>query len=275
MVIGPGYFETMRIPLITGREFTDADHADAPKAAIVNETFRKRYWPNDPDPVGRRIQIGGEKAPWVTVVGLARDVRHSDINEPPRAEVYRPHRQMAARIMMLVARGRGGTQAATGAVRHAVWQVDREQPLFRLQSLDAMLYSRSSGERSTARVLGIMAAIALILAAVGTYGVMAYTAAQRVREIGIRLALGATPRHVFRMVLRAGLSLAVIGLLIGLPAAYSVTPLLRALDSGVNARDGVSFAGVAALLLAVALCASAIPAWRAMRVDPASVLRDE
>jgi putative ABC transport system permease protein len=275
MIVSPGYYQTMRIPLLTGRDFTDADNADARKVVIVNETFVKRYWPKTSNPVGQRVRMGGEQAPWLTVVGLARDVRHTSPINAPRPEVYRPHRQTATRNMMLVARGRGGAQTAAGALRSAVGQVDREQPLFRFQSVEALLFNRSAGQRATTEVLGLLAAVALALAAVGAYGVMAYTAAQRVREIGIRLALGATQQDVFRMVLGGGFLLAAIGVGIGLPAAYGVTPLLRAVDSGVDAADGLAYIVVALVLFAVALGASAVPAWRVMRVDPASVLRNE
>ena len=167
---------------------------------------------------------------------------------------------------------------AAGALRSAVWQVDREQPLYRMESVEATVENRNSGGRATTQVLGFLAVIALVLAAVGTYGVMAYTAAQRVREIGIRLALGATHQDVFRSMLRGGVAVAGIGLAVGLPAVYAVAPLLRSIGSGleqVNQRDGVSYAGVSVLLFAVAVAACVVPAWRAMRVEPASVLRQE
>lgn len=275
MVVSPGYFETMRIPLLAGRDFTDADRADAPKVAIVNQAFAKRYWPDAATPLGRRLRIGGPKAEWLSVVGLANDVRHTSPLDPPRPEVYRPHQQVAANIMMLVARSRSGSISAAPALRSAVSRVDREQPLFRLESLESYLQNRGAGERATTEVLGIMAILALILAGVGTYGVMAYTAAQRVREIGIRLALGATEPQVFKMVLRGGVKLAAIGIAIGIPAAYAVTPVLRAIGSGLDPKDTLAYSGVAALLLVIALVACLVPAWRAMRVNPASVLRSE
>ncbi|MGC9972618.1 MAG: ABC transporter permease [Bryobacteraceae bacterium] len=275
MVVSPGYFRAMRIPLLGGRDFLDADRAGTQQVVIVNETFARRFWPKDPDPVGKRLQVGDGTDGWIAVVGLGRDVRHENLAEPPRPEFYRPHAQTGPRSMILLARGRSGLQSVAGALRSAVWQVDRDQPLFRLQSVEAWLYTRNSGGRATANVLGMLAAVALILAAVGTYGVMAYAAAQRMREIGIRLALGATREQVFRMMLRAGLTLGAVGVLVGLPAAYGVTPLLQAIDSGLDAGDGATYLGVAALLFAVALGASIVPAWRAMRVAPASVLRDE
>ena len=211
----------------------------------------------------------------ITVVGVARDVHHTNVGEPPRPEVYRPHAQSAGPGMMLVARGRGGAGRAVTAIRAAVAEADREQPVFRLGSMEAFLYNRGAGERATAKVTGFLAVLALLLAAVGTYGVMAYTVAQRVREIGIRIALGATAGNVFRMVLRGGAVPAAIGMLLGFPAAYGAVGLLRALDPGINPRDSASYAGVAAILFAVALAACAMPAWRATRVNPITVLRDE
>jgi putative ABC transport system permease protein len=275
MIVSPAYFRTLRIPLLAGREFSAQDHAASEKVAIVNESFARRYWPADPSPLGRRLQVGGSQTAWITVVGVARDVRHVGVTDPPRPEVYRPHSQAPERTMMLVARSRAAGHNTAGAVRSAVWQVDREQPLFRLQSVDALLLNRNPGALATTKVLGGLAAIALILAAIGTYSVMAYTAAQRLREIGIRLALGASAESVFAMVLKGGLVLAGIGLLIGLPAAYGVTPLLRMATEGLQPNEVAVYAGVAVLLFLVALTASAAPALKAMRVDPAEILHSE
>ena len=177
--------------------------------------------------------------------------------------------------MMLVARSRTPGQSTATAIRSAVWEVDREQPLFRLQSVEAFLLNRNPGARATTEVLGGLALIALLLAAIGTYSVMAYTAAQRLREIGIRLALGASAKSVFAMVLMGGLALAGVGLLVGLPAAYGITPLLQMVTDGLQANETAVYAGVSILLLIVALAASAAPAVKAMRVDPASILRSE
>ena len=221
------------------------------------------------------MQVGGEKSAWLTVVGVTRDVRHVSISDPPRPEVYRPHSQAPERTMMLVARSRTAGRSTAAAIRSSVWQVDREQPIFQLQSVEAFLLSRNPGARATTQVLGGLALIALLLAAIGTYSVMAYTAAQRLREIGIRLALGASANSVLAMVLKGGLALAGIGLLVGLPAAYGVTPLLRMTTDGLQANETAVYAGVAILLFIVALAASAAPALKAMRVDPAIILRSE
>lgn len=275
MVVSPGYFRTLRIPLLAGRDFSDADQADTRRVVIVNETFAKRYWPEDAKPVGRRLKMAQDAAPWLTVVGVARDVHHESLNDPPRPEIYRPHAQAVERIMTLAARGKQEGQGSAASLRAAVWQVDREQPLFRLQTMDELLFSRNSGERATTKVLFGLALIALILAAVGTYGVMAYSAARRIREIGIRLALGASNRTIFGMVLQGGARLAGLGLLVGLPAAYAITPLLRAASAALEPQDCRVYAGVGLLLFAVALAAGLAPARRAMRVDPAVVLRGD
>ena len=275
MVVSPGYFSTMRIPLVAGREFSIQDHAASERVAIVNESFARRYWPGNQLPLGRRLQVGSEKSAWLTVVGVARDVRHVSISDPPRPEVYRPHRQVSERIMMLVARSRTPGRSTAAAIRAAVGQVDREQPLFRLQSVEAFLLSRNPGARATTKVLGGLALIALLLAAIGTYSVMAYTATQRLREIGIRLALGASSESIFTMVLKGGLALVGIGMLIGIPAAYGITPLLQMTTEGLQANEPAVYAGVAFLLLIVGLAASMAPAVKAMHVDPASILRSD
>ncbi len=275
MVVSPGYFQTLRIPLQAGRDFAESDTASSASVAIVNQAFVRFFWPKEANPIGRRLKLGDGPGGWRTVVGVARDVRHTNALAPPRPEVYRPYTQAPSRYMNLVARGRSGAQSAGAALRAAVFDADRELPLMRMMPVEEQLYQRNSGGRATAEVLGGLAAIALALAAVGTYGVMAYMSARRVREIGIRLALGATPEGVFRIVLRGGMALAIAGVAIGLPAAYGAAPLLRAVDPGVDPRDSASYVWMAALLIVVALTACAAPAWRAMRTDPSRVLREE
>jgi putative ABC transport system permease protein len=278
MVVSPGYFRTLKIPLAAGRDFSGEDTATSPPVAIVNEAFVRRYWPGVENPVGRRLRTGGEKAPWITVVGMARDVRHTSLTDPPRPEFYRPHAQSPARTMILVVRAKGGAANAAEALRAAVRQADPEQPLYRMEPVETILASRMGGGRATTQVLGFLAAVALILAAVGTYGVMAYLSSRRLRELGIRMALGATASHVFGMMLRGGMLRAAAGLAAGLAAAYAAAPVLRSIGAGledVNPRELTSYLSVASLLLVVAVVACAVPAWRATRIDPASVLREE
>lgn len=275
MIVSPGYFETMRIPLIAGRDFSSTDHADSEAVAIVNEAFARRYWPADPMMLGRRVQVGGTKSPWLTVVGVARDVKHVSVSDPPRPEVYRPHSQAPERNMILVTRSRAAQLSNAEALRASVRQADPEQPIFRLQSVETLLLNRNPGARATTQVLGGLALIALLLAAIGTYSVMAYISAQRLHEIGIRLALGASSSSIFSMVLKGGLTLAGLGLLIGLPAAFAVTPLLRMTTDGLQPNESAVYVGVATLLFIVGLTASIAPALKAMRVDPVGTLRSE
>ncbi len=274
MVVSPGYFQALRIPVLAGRDFADSDKAESAKVAIVNETFAKRFWPKLPDPIGKRVRLAGDDSPWLTVVGMARDVHHNGYDDPARPEVYRPHAQSPFQVMTLVARGRG-TLSTAGAIRAAVQQVDHDQPVFRLQSFDALMSDMMSGQLATTKVLGFLSMIALALAAIGAYGVMAYTAAQRMREIGIRVALGASRSNVLKMILGSGLVLAVVALVLGIPAAYGSTRLLRALALDYDPSDATAYVGVGLMLAAVAVVACVVPAVRAMRVDPVRVLRED
>jgi putative ABC transport system permease protein len=177
--------------------------------------------------------------------------------------------------MTIIARSRPAGRRTAAAIRSAIRQVDREQPVFRLQSVEAFVLSRNPGARATTQVLSGLAVIAVLLAAIGTYSVMAYTGNQQLREIGIRLALGESAASIFSMVVKGGLALAGIGLLAGLPAAWGITPLLRMTTDGLQANEVTVYAGVAVLLFVVAIGASAVPALKAMRVDPARILRSE
>lgn len=251
MVVSDGYFETMGVPILSGRGFSERDTPDSPPVVVVNQTMARQYWPEDPDPLGRRLKPGaGDAGQWATVVGVARDVRHLSALEPARPEVFVPHAQAPGRAMTLVTRGGGGLAQV---LRQAVWQVDREQPLYEVETVEALIERGTAGPRATAKVLGFLAIVALLLAATGIYGVIGYLAAQRSREIGVRLALGARRADIFGMVLRGGLARAGVGLLVGLPAAVAVTPLLKSILFGLEPHDGATFAAVGALLLVVAV----------------------
>jgi putative ABC transport system permease protein len=273
MVVSDGYFETLGVPILSGRGFSPRDTPDSPPVVVVNQTMARQYWPGDLNPVGRRLKPGvGDDGQWATVVGVARDVRHLSALEPARPEVYVPHAQAPGRAMTLVARAGGGLPRI---LRQAVWRVDREQPLYEVESVESLLERATAGPRATAQVLGFLAIVALLLAATGIYGVIGYLTTQRSREIGVRLALGACRADVFRMVLHGGLARAAAGLLVGLPAAVAITPLLKSLLFGLEPHDPGTFAAVGALLLAVAVVASLGPALRAMRVDPVRILRED
>src|SRR5688572_7335404 len=271
-----GVFSTLQIPLIRGRLFTDADRVSAQPVVVVNEALVRRFFPNE-DPIGKRITYGGGggNAPWLTIVGVVRDTRRGGFTRPVWSEVYFPLGQAPTRRMFVFARTGGDPAAVARAARSAVWSIDRDQPIASIMTVDEALAKADSNRRFVTLLLGIFAAIALALAAVGVYGVLAHATAQRTQEIGIRMALGADRRTVLRMVLASGMKLTLAGLVLGIAGALALTHLLSGLLFGVSARDPLTFAAIPALLALVALFASWIPARRALRVEPLIALRGE
>jgi predicted permease len=272
-VVGPRYFETMEVPLTRGRGFTDADRPGAPAVVIVNEAFAKRFW-GDADPIGKRISRNGENGPWIEVVGLARDGKYVSITESPRPFVYYPQLQMPDGVIMHV-RTTGDPRGLLTAARREVavaapnWMIERPRTLE--EDIGASLLP----QRIAAGLLGAFGVVALLLAAVGLYGVVAVAVAQRTREIGIRVALGAQGGEVLGLMLRQGMTLAGIGLLVGVPLAFVGARLVSAFLVGSGAADPVVFVGAAGLLAFVTLVASYVPARRASRVDPMQALRSQ
>jgi putative ABC transport system permease protein len=274
-VATPDYFQTMRIPIVKGRGFTAQDKAGAPPVVIVNETMARKHWPGQ-DAIGKRIRFYGppERAPWLEIVGVVEDVTH-ELNEPITAEYYLPYAQDSWTAMVLVARTTVEPTSLAGAIRQHVWAIDKDQPVFDVRSmqqvwsLSASLYSFSSV------TLGIFAGIALLLASIGIYGVMAFAVSQRTQEIGIRMALGASAPDVLKLVLKHGMKLGLLGIIIGLAGAWALTRFMKTLLVGVEATDLVTFAVVSACLFAAALLACYLPARRATKVDPLIALRYE
>ena len=274
-VCTPEYFETLGIPIVKGRAFTEQDRAGAPPVIIVNETLAKRFWPNG-DALGKRMRFTGppEKSPWIQVVGIVPDVKH-DLSLPVTPDYYLPYAQDSWNSMVLVAKTRVEPLALAASVRQQVWSIDKDQPVFDVRSMDQVralsvsLYSFSSVS------LGIFAVIAVLLAAIGIYGVMSYAVMQRTQEIGIRMALGARAADVLKLVVRNGMSLALIGVVAGLAGSYALTRLLASLLVGVTPTDVVTFALVTLGLLMIALLACYVPARRATKVDPLVALRYE
>ena len=272
-VCTPDYFETMGIALLKGRAFTAADKAGNTPVAIVNETMARKYWPNA-DAVGKRFRFYGpiDKNPWMEIVGIAQDVKH-DLNTPMTSDFFLPHAQDSWNGMVLVARTTVDPASTASALRQEVWAIDKDQPVFDLKtmeqvrSLSVALYSFSSV------MLAVFAGVALILAAVGIYGVMAFAVTQRTQEIGIRMALGARGVDVLRLVLRNGMALALIGIGLGLAGAWGLTRFLAKLLVGVTATDFLTFSIVTFTLLFAALLACYLPARRATKVDPVVALR--
>jgi putative ABC transport system permease protein len=274
-VCTPKYFETMGIAVLRGRAFTEQDKAGSQPVIIVNETLARRYWPNS-DPIGKRMRYTGplEQNPWMQVVGVVKDVKH-EMNLPITEDFYTPHAQDAWQSMVLVAKTKVEPAAMAAPIRQQVWLIDKDQPVFdvhtmrEVRAISLALYSFSSV------MLSIFAAVALLLAAIGIYGVMSYAVTQRTQEIGIRMALGARTMDVVKLVIKNGMSLAFIGVAVGLAGSYGLTRLLESLLVGVKPTDVATFSTVTFGLLLIALLACYIPARRATKVDPLVALRYE
>ncbi len=270
-VVGPAYFATLRIPLEGGRDFTSADTEGAPPVVVINQTMARRYWPGR-EAVGGRIEIGGR---WCSVVGVARDSKLRQLQEPPAPAFYLPVLQVE-RPPQLALFVRGGDAAAQAqALRARVAQLDPRLPLFGLRSLEAHASAATIQPRLASSLLGALGALALVLTAVGLYGLLSYRVGQRRREIGIRAALGARRAETFALVLREGLATVAVGTLVGLALAALAARALRGLLFGVSPADPLTYAAVAGVLGSVALLACALPARRALRVEPLEVLRCE
>ena len=281
-VTSPGYFETMRVPVLAGRGLEEADRTGGTPVMVINQTLAQKVWPAG-NAVGQRVLLGGGDTDSVyrTVVGVVGDVRHRGLNADPRPEMYLPHQQFpagtgtATRSLYLVVRTSGDPLALTPALRAAVAGLDPDAPLSQVQTMEQALGSWAAERRLTMLIVTGFATVALLLGAVGIYGVMAHLVVQRTREIGIRIALGALPREILRLVLRQGAWLAGLGITAGVLGALAVTRLLAGLLFRTPPTDPVTFAGMALLLAAVATVASVVPALRATRVDPINALRAE
>jgi len=275
-VVSAGYFEAMRIPLLRGRLFEERDGPDAPLVAIVNQTMAKKFWPNE-DALGKGFRFDGN-ARRIQIVGIVGNVRQVGLNEPPKEEMYFPYWQAQGNYMVpqtMVLRTAEDPVQLAGAMREAVWSIDPNQPVSDIMTMDDVLDKEVAQRRVQAFLLGGLAALALMLACVGIYGVMAYLVAQQKQEIGIRMALGAHPGDILGLILGRGAKLTLAGVGFGLAAAVLATRLMQSLLFEVSPMDPLTFAGVAILLTAVALAACYIPARRAMRVDPLMALRHE
>jgi putative ABC transport system permease protein len=276
-VISPGYFAALRVALIRGRDFTSADGPDAPAVAIVNETLSRRWFPNG-DALGRRVYVEGDTTRPTEVMGIVADVLHSGLTQQAPPEMYLPAAQRPAWEMTVAARATGGELAAPAllpAIRAAVLEVDPNQPVYDQQTMSNLLAFSMLQYHFSLRLLAALGIIALVLAGVGIYGVIAQLVAERTREIGIRIALGGDQRSVQRLVVRQGMMPAAIGIGIGLVLAPALTLLVRRMLVGISPTDPLTFGSVVVLLLAVALAACLLPARRAARVDPMVALRTE
>jgi putative ABC transport system permease protein len=276
--IGPSYFRVMGIPLRQGREFGPDDVAGQPGVAIINEEAARRFWPNQ-DPIGKRINPDGAfgipPGVWLSIVGIVADVRHSTLDAAPKPEVYWAYPQYPVRSLTFVLRMATDPMSLAAAARKEIWAVDKDLPISSLQTMKGLISASIEQRRLYLWLMGAFAAMALMLAAVGIYGVMSYTVAQRAHEIGVRMALGAQASDVLKLVIGQGAKLALIGLALGLVAGAALTRLLKNLLYGVSATDAVTFAIVSLLLAAIALLACYLPARKATKVDPMIALRCE
>jgi len=269
--ISPGYPTTMGIPLLRGRMLSDHDGGDALPVILIDETLARQYWPNQ-NPVGRRMGLMGELR---EVVGVVGQVHHYGLEKQPEPTIYAPYEQIPDKAMALAVRTTGDPAAVVQAVKEAVWSVDRGQPVFQIRSMDDYLSLANTAPRISTILLAIFASVSVLLAALGIHGVVSYGVAQRTREFGLRMALGSTPKQLTSLVVRSGIGTALIGLVAGMAGAAALASGLRALFYGVAPLDPVVMAGVAVLLLAVALVANYVPARRATRVDPMQALHNE
>ncbi len=275
-VISPDYFPAIGIELHKGNQFTDRDTAEQPGVAIVNETAAQRYWPGV-DPLGKRIKRGRpeSKNPWLTVIGIVSGSRQLSLKEGSQPEIYVPYLQNPGLTFTLVARTASDPRSLTGALRKEVLSADREIPAANIKLMEELISNSVAKERFYVLLLAVFAALALILAAVGVYGVMSYSVTLRTRDIGIRMALGARPVDIFKHIVGQALLLGLIGLGVGIVLAIASTRVMSSLLYGINATDPLTLAITSLVLLAVALLASYLPARRATRVDPLVTLRYE
>jgi predicted permease len=273
------YFRAMGIRLVKGRDFNAHDDHDAPPVIIVNEAYAERFFPGE-DPVGKRVRPGisvetGRSPTWREIVGVVSNVRHRSLNSDFTPEYYIPESQIPLDTMVLVVKTASDPHGIINAVREEVRDMDKDLPLYNVRTMDEYISASVAQPRLITLLLVIFAGLALLLTAIGLYGVMSYSVAQRTHEIGIRMALGARPADVLRLVVRQGMALAGVGVTIGLAIAYFATQVMTSLLFGIGAKDPLTFAAIALIIIGVALVACFVPARRATRVDPMVALRYE
>jgi predicted permease len=271
-VVSPNYFRALGIPLLRGRDFMDQDDAKAPGTVIINDQLAQRIFPGG-DPLGKRLKVGGDEK-WLEVIGVCGNVKHVGLDAPTNSEIYVSYQKFPWPFMAIVTRSKSGANLAN-EIKSAVWRVDRDEPVSEIVTMD-LLVSRSVADRRLSMLLlAIFAAVAVVLAAIGIYGVISHSVTQRTHEIGLRMALGARTSDVIKLVLKNGMSAALLGVIVGLLGAFTLTRLMANLLFGVTPTDALTFASVAVALLGVALLACYLPARRAAKTDPSVALRYE
>ncbi|NOT63135.1 MAG: FtsX-like permease family protein, partial [Acidobacteria bacterium] len=278
--VSPHYFETLGIKLLRGRLFTTADNSESQPVVVINETLARRIWPNE-DPIGKRLKLGlpenqdEDSKPWREVVGVVNDVKMNGVDRDITLQTYLPYAQMPSNSLGLVVRAERNPAALASAVEQAIHAIDKDLPVFSVWTMDQLLGNSLAQRRLTLVLLASLATLALLLAAIGIYGVIAYSVRLRTHELGLRMALGAQPRDVLALILKQGLKLTLIGIGLGLVAAFALTRWMASLLFGVPATDVLTFGVIAVTLLLVALVACWIPARRATKVDPMIALRSD
>jgi len=273
-VVSGRYFETMQIPLIKGRLFNEQDTPDKPQVMLVDEFMAQQLWPGQ-DPLGKRVSLGdlASKPIWAAVVGVVGRIKQYELDSDSRIALYMAHTQHIGRAMNVVIRSGNDPAALASAVKRELQQLDRDLPMYRVLTMDQRVAESLARRRFFAALLALFAGFALALATIGIYGVMAYLVSQGAREIGIRMALGATQQQILRLVVRQGLTLALAGVGLGLAVAFACSSLVSGFLFGVRSTDPLTFAAIAVLLALVASLASYFPARRAATLDPMDALR--
>jgi putative ABC transport system permease protein len=278
-IVTDGYFAAMGIPIVAGREFTDRDALNQPRVAVVNDAMAKKHWPHE-SPIGKRVSFSTNEPHWYEIVGVAGNIKHRALEAADRPELYVPFRQplfagWTVRPMYVIARTAADPASTVAIARHEIARVDRDQPISDVRTMDERIGRSLSSRRFSMVLLALFAGLALTLAAVGIYGVVAYAVTERTHEIGVRVALGAQRRDVMAMVVGQGMTMTLVGTAIGVAASAALARLMSSLLFGVSAVDPATFVAIPMLLIAVALAACYVPARRAMRVDPLQTLRSE
>ena len=271
--VSPDYFRAMSVPLRRGRYFDELDKVDRPLVAVINETLARQYWPNGANPIGQRLRFG--KQGLREIVGVVGDVKHAGLDRQPSPAIYSCYLQSPVPRMNLVVKTAADPEGLIRAIKDQVYAVDRDQPVYKIRTMERVVADSQSSPRLTLALLAVFALVALLMAALGIYGVLSYLVVQRTREIGIRIAIGAPGTQVISLILVQGLKLAGYGVCIGLAAAFVLTRWMSSLLYGVSATDPLIFAGVACFMAAVASAACWLPAMRAVHLDPLVALRSE
>ena len=270
--VTPTYFETIGMVVLEGRSFTPGDGAGSAQVAVVSGSFASHFWPHE-SAIGRQVRF--EQNPMATVIGVVPDAKYDSLTDPQLPQIYLPYAQAPFVFATLVARTKGDPLASTREIQRAIWSLDKDQPVWKIRTMESVMDSAIGHRRYAAFLLTCFSALALVLAAIGLYGVLAYVVSQRTAEFGIRLAVGGAPKNILALIVRKGLVLTASGLLVGALAALLLTRLLSNQVYGVSTADAAVYGFVCILLLFVGVLASAIPALRAARVDPVIALRHE